>query len=140
MFPKNPTKEQQQVTAHIIELIDQKIEKNSKKMQKKKKKNKDCDDIEKLLKRLEGLKKNYQTKGLRNAIDLVITDPSRDAECWIDVTAIHPTCKSRLQAEFKGTLENNVLIENLLTNPRAPKGKHLVGKAVEDQTQLKVNI
>ena len=83
------------------------------------------------------MKKNYQTKGLR--IDLVITDPNTGTEWWIDVTAIHPTCKSRLQGEYKRTIKNNAQVEKRLTDPRAPRGKPLVGKAVEDQTQLKVN-
>ena len=134
MFPKNPTKEQQQVTANIIDLIDEKIKKNTGTTHQDEKKSKDCDDIGKLLKKLERMKKNYQTKGLR--IDLVITDPNTGTEWWIDVTAIHPTCKSRLQGEYKRTIKNNAQLEKRLTDPRAPRGKPLVGKAVEDHNPL----
>ena len=41
----------------------------------------------------------YNTKGLR--IDLQIEDPVSNQEIWVDVTCIHPTCKSRIKTELK---------------------------------------
>jgi len=45
------------------------------------------------------LQKQHQTKGLR--IDVQIKDPTTMEEHWIDVTCVHPTCKTRIAKEMK---------------------------------------
>ena len=53
------------------------------------------------------MQKQHGTKGLR--VDLQIKNPSSNQEIWVDVTCIHPTCKSRIGPELKKINEEIIL-------------------------------
>ena len=83
------------------------------------------------------LQKQHLTKGLR--IDVQATDPISSDEYWIDVTCIHPTCKSRIKKE-SAHIKNKIMEEE----KRRKKGENnptsnISGKAVLDQTNNKHN-
>ena len=100
MFPKNPTAEQKQATTDLLRLIESECGRRRKGlMVTASSVALDVADIKQSFAELYALKKSYQTKGLR--IDLRITNPITAQKWWVDVTSIHPTCKSRVAAEYK---------------------------------------
>jgi hypothetical protein len=68
----------------------------------------------------------YQ-KGLR--LDLRVFDTASEEEVWVDVTAIHPTCRTRISNELKRVNEN-------LSLPLRSRAR-LPGRAVADQQAFK---
>jgi hypothetical protein len=133
MFPKNPTAEQKQATTDLLKLIEYEFGRRREAlMVPASGVALDVAEIKKGFAELYALKKSYQTKGLR--IDLRIMNPITGDEWWVDVTSIHPTCKSRVAAEYKRALENQ---KAELDAKKQVRGQFLVGKAVEDQSALK---
>lgn len=77
----------------------------------------------------------YQTKGLR--IDVQLEDPLTEQEMWVDTICIHPTCQTRIKAEFKH-VKKIILAETLARSER--KINQLTKqseKAVINQTNTK---
>ena len=74
--------------------------------------------------------------GLRVDLRIVDSESHPKQEMIVDVTSIHPTCKTRIKAEWKKTLENMAEGEKQEALP-IRKRRHLVGAAVDHQTKLK---
>ena len=81
--------------------------------------------------------RHHKTKGLRLNLELIDTH-SNEAR-WVDVTSIHPTCKTRIEREMKGVKER---IESAWKARREHTVDQLAGErgcAAQDQAALKFN-
>ena len=128
LFPKNPTKQMKKE----IDDLHSRLE-DIKKMKSGKEREKQEFTLEKMC---DLMHDQYNTKGLR--IDLQIEDPVSNQEIWVDVTCIHPTCKSRIKTELKQ------IKEEIQANEDERRGmnnfgreKKYEGYAARAQTQLK---
>ena len=84
------------------------------------------------------LHKQHLTKGLR--IDVQITDHQSGHEKWVDTTCIHPTCQSRIQAEWKDTQNPITSYELDRKEGKQNLTTKIVGHAVKTQTRFKHQI
>ena len=82
--------------------------------------------------------KHHKTKGLR--IDIEITDPHTNQTRWIDVTVIHPTCKTRIKRELKHRIQNLEAEKEARQNNEPNKFKGRQGYAVMQQTKTKHDV
>ena len=79
--------------------------------------------------------RQHKTTGLR--LDLEIVDTYNNEFRWIDVTSVHPTCKTRIKREFIGIYKQiesaKVARQDQTEDPLADKS----GRTVTDQAALK---
>ena len=94
LFPKKPTKQMQTEISDLLAQLRAAVS---------------AEDKARLSKEFEAkyaacmARNKHDSTGLR--IDVQIIDHQTGQELWVDTTCVHPTCKSRLDAEHQDTMD-----------------------------------